>query len=278
MLRAGGAEAVRRVIGASLPLVRFRVERILAADDRGTPEGRDRILGQLRPIFAEVGPGAMREELEREVTSRLEVSEKSRSPACSRDPRAPPSRTRWPTLAVAKLGAIERTERMFLELCIALPGYGEKLLAELDIDAVFGSPLARAAAAHLRTHLESPANGAEDPALAALLAELAVRAASLAPVAAELEVERRQLELARIDRAIAGARGGDPSGLSALGHERAALKRELDSWLDRVLLEVRPTSQTEPSPSVCGLIGRDAAAAYARSGVAQLAERSAVNR
>ena len=236
VLRAGGAAAVQKVIGASLPLVRFRVERFLAADDRGTPEGRDRILGQLRPIFAALGPGAMREELEREVTSRLEVSE-----ATVTHFLAGPSRTAaadpMAELAVAKLAAIERTERMFLELCIALPGYGEKLLADLDIETVFGSPLARAAAAHLRTHLEAPANGVADPALGALLAELAVRAASLAPVAAELEVERRQLELARIDRAIAGARGGDPSRLSDLGHERAALKRELDSWLDRVLLD-----------------------------------------
>ena len=140
-------------------------------------------------------------------------------------------------LAVAKLGAIERTERMFLELCIALPGYGGKLLADLDLDTVFGSPLARAAAAHLRTHLDAPSRDVADSALGALLAELTVRAAALAPVPAELEVERRQLELARVDRAIAGARGGDRSRLSDLGHEREAVKRELDSWLDRVLLE-----------------------------------------
>ena len=140
-------------------------------------------------------------------------------------------------LAVAKLGAIERTERMFLELCIALPGYGGKLLAELDLDA---SSAARSRAPPRRTCAPTstrPASGVADAALEALLAELAVRAAALAPVPAELEVERRQLELARVDRAIAGARGGDRSRLSDLGHERDAVKRELDAWLDRVLLE-----------------------------------------
>ena len=122
----------------------------------------------------------------------------------------------------------------FLELCIALPGRGRELLAELDLDSVFGSPLARAAAAHLRTHLEAPASGVADAALAALLAELAVRAAALAPVPAELEVERRQLELARVDRAIAGARGSDAVAAERRSaHEREAVKRELDRWLDR---------------------------------------------
>ena len=76
VLERDGPEAVRALIGASLPFVRFRVERILAAGDRETPEGRDRILEQLRPVFAELAPGAMREELEREVVSRLRVSEK----------------------------------------------------------------------------------------------------------------------------------------------------------------------------------------------------------
>ena len=61
VLQRDGPEAVRALIEASLPFVRFRVERILAAGDRESPEGRDRILEQLRPVFAELAPGAMRE-------------------------------------------------------------------------------------------------------------------------------------------------------------------------------------------------------------------------
>jgi DNA primase len=219
--------------------VRFRVERILADDDRSSPEGRDRILGRLRPIFASIGPGAMREELEREVTARLSVSEATVARVLGGPARGA---ARAPAdggaeLAVAKLGAIERTERTFLEMCLALPDYGSRLLAEIDIDAVFGSPLARAAARRLLEHPDAPAHGVADPALAALLAELSVRAAALAPVPAQLEVERRQLELARVDRAIAGAREGGSGRLSALGRERAEVKRELDTWIDRVLVE-----------------------------------------
>jgi DNA primase len=233
VLERDGPEAVRALLGASLPFVRFRVERILGGD-RDTPEGRDRILEQLRPVFAELAPGAMREELEREVVSRLNVSEKlverllaGRSNGGARTGEPPP--------LPSQLDSGERTERTFLELCIALPERGRELLEALDLDSVFNSHTTRAAAAHLREHLESPGAGVDDAQLAVLLAELFVRAATLQPVPAELEVERCQLELARIDRAIAGARGAGTGGLTALQRERATLKRELDRRLAEAL-------------------------------------------
>ena len=173
----------------------------------------------------------MREELEREVVSRLSVSEKLvESLLAGNNGAASSAEEPSPQLAAG-----ERTERAFLELCIALPARGRELLAQLDPDGLFNSPLARAAATHLRTHLESPTSGVDDSALATLLAELVVRAAALTPVPAELEVERCQLELARIDRAIAGARGAGAGGLTALVREREAVKDELESWLNRAL-------------------------------------------
>jgi DNA primase len=232
VLERDGPEAVRALLGASLPFVRFRVERILGGE-RDTPEGRDRILEQLRPVFAELAPGAMREELEREVVSRLSVSEKlverllAGRNGGARSGEQPP--------APSQLDSGERTERTFLELCIALPERGHELLEALDLDSVFNSQTTRAAAAHLREHLESPAAGVDDAQLAVLLAELFVRAAALKPVPAELEVERCQLELARIDRAIAGARGAGTGGLTALQRERATLKRKLERWLAEAL-------------------------------------------
>jgi len=233
VLQRDGAEAVRELLSRSVPFVRFRVERILDGGDRAAPEGRDRILEQLRPIFAELGPGAMREELERAVASRLAISEKVvEQLLAAREAVAPGPAAARP---VAALAAGERTERAFLELCIALPARGRELLAELDLDRVFGSPLARAAAEHLRAHLEAPTSGPVDGELGALLAELAVRAAALAPVPAELEVERRQLELARLERAINGARGADSAALGTLVREREAVKRDLDGWMARAL-------------------------------------------
>jgi DNA primase len=236
VLERDGPEAVRGLLGQSVPFVRFRIERVLDSGDRESGEGRDRILDALRPIFAELGPGATREELEREVASRLAVSEKVVERLLTgRDGAA--SATDDAERSAPALAAGERTERAFLELCIALPARGRELLDELDLDGVFASPLARAAAAHLRTHLDTPSSDAGDGPLAALLAELAVRASGLAPVPAELEVERGQLELARVERAIAGARGVDAAGVSALVLEREAVKRELDDWLGRALAQ-----------------------------------------
>jgi DNA primase len=85
VLKREGAAALPALVERAVAFVRFRVERILAGGERGTPEGRDRILEQLRPVFAELGPGAMREELEREVSAQLGVSERTVErvlPAC----------------------------------------------------------------------------------------------------------------------------------------------------------------------------------------------------
>jgi DNA primase len=233
VLASDGAEAVRTMLGTSTPFVRFRVERILDGGDASTPEGRDRILSELRAVFDRQLPPAMREQLEREIVGRLGLPESVVRRVLSGGPSAPGADP-LAELALSKLTAIERTERTFLELCIALPDQGGEMLARLDLDHMFGSPLARAAAEHLRSR---PGADAEDPPLATLLRELTVRAAALAPVPAELAVERQQLELARVERAMASARGDDPARLSRLGHERDTVKRELDQLLDRVLVE-----------------------------------------
>ena len=233
VLQRDGPDAVTALIGASLPFVRFRVGQILASGERDTPEGRDRILERLRPVFADLAPGAMREELQREVVRGLRVSEKLvEGLLAGRNGGPPGSVTSRPQI---HLGVEERTERAFLELCIALPARGRELLGELDLDVLFASPLTRAAAVHLRTHLESPASGIDDSTLAALLAELSVRASALTPVGAELEVECCQLQLARVERAVAAARGAGGGGLTELQRERAALRRDLDGWLTEAL-------------------------------------------
>jgi hypothetical protein len=175
----------------------------------------------------------MREDLEREVVSRLSVSEEVvKSLLTGRTAGAGQAQTQ---LAHHQLGAGERTERAFLELCIALPQRGHELLEALDLEVLFTSPLIRAAAVHLRRHLEHPTSEIDDAALASLLAELDVRAAALTPVQAELEAERCQLELARINGAILAGRGAVGGSVTELQHERAELMNELDGWLAEAL-------------------------------------------
>ena len=247
VLARDGAAALPLLVERSVAFVQFRVERIIAGGDRETPEGRDAILSELRPVFADLGLGAMREELEREVASKLGVSERTiegllgatplaGAPA-ARAAAAPPGPPATPALDAA-----ERTERAFLGLCIALPERGSPLLAELDIGATFSSLVTRAAAEHLRADIEGPwPDVGEDTPLGRLLTELSVRASTLSAGPAGLEVAARQLQLGRIERAIEAVRAGGGTGIEQLGHQRVEIQAELDEWTLRSLEETAAT-------------------------------------
>jgi DNA primase len=73
LIQRGGAAAIADAVEHSLPFVRFRVERVLASGDHASPEGRDRMIEELRPIFAQLQPGAMRDELVQLASGRLAV-------------------------------------------------------------------------------------------------------------------------------------------------------------------------------------------------------------
>lgn len=70
-----GGEAIERAVEAAVPFVRFRVQRVLDAGDRSSAEGRDRMLDELRPVFATIPPSALRMELVRTVSERLDLPE-----------------------------------------------------------------------------------------------------------------------------------------------------------------------------------------------------------
>jgi DNA primase len=232
-----GAASLPALVDRAVAFVQFRVERILASGDRATPEGRDRILEELQPVFAELGLGSMREELEREVAAQLGVSERTveglLGPGATRSAtaQAPPP----------ALDAGERTERAFLELCIAMPERGAALLSELDIDTTFASPLTRAAAERLRADIDGPMQDGEESDVARLLTKLVVGASTLTAGPAGLEVAVRQLQLARIERAIDAVRARGGTGVEQLGHERTEVKTELDEWALRSLEETAAT-------------------------------------
>jgi DNA primase len=75
LLQRERAEAMRALIAGSVPFVRFRVERVLASGDDSGPEGRDRMLEELRPVFADLPQSAMRMELTRLVSGKLGLAE-----------------------------------------------------------------------------------------------------------------------------------------------------------------------------------------------------------
>jgi DNA primase len=264
LIHEQGPAAMTAAVASSTPFVRFRVERVLAGGDDTSPEGRDRMVEQLRPVFAQLGPGAMYDELVRLASSRLAVSPgvfetalgasggAGAAQAARGGPQATAARAddgEQPGGAATRrapraLSGREEAERAFLALCIAAPEDGEAALAGLSVEEHFSNALTRRAAHRLREGwLREPLGGFDDASggtagdgeLERLLAELVVQAGGERAEPAMLEVQRLQLELARIDRQIQRARGEQGGAVSELAGQRAEVKREFDRAYGRVL-------------------------------------------
>jgi DNA primase len=268
-----GAEAMAALVEASVPFVRFRVERALDSGELDSPEGRDLVIEELRPVFATLPPSAMRMELTRLVSGRLALSEGLAESLLSVGGGSATAGARVSgaarmggggggggegesgeragaeAAAATALSRRQHTERAFLALCIASPEEGARALAELDLEESFSSERLRSAARFLRkgdlrdpmhggASSEAAGEGAElepDPELKALLAELVVEAGREQPDPAMLEVQRLQLELASLDRQIMRARGEESGDVSALAERRAAVRGDFDRAYGRVL-------------------------------------------
>jgi len=265
LIQRDGAAAMQAVVKGSISFVSFRAERVLASGDPSNSEDQDRMLAELRPVFAELPPSALRMELTRTVDSRMALREGLAEELLSASP-VPAQRAGAPRHGSPRQGAPEsdgegqvahthqprmsemtrreETERAFLALCIAAPDDGALALAGLDVDEHFSSGLLRRAARHLSAgDLRSPMSevaGADerledDQQLKGLLAELVVEAGRDKADAAMLEVQRLQLELARVERQIQRARGQDGGDISALAQHKAEVKRNFDRAYGQVL-------------------------------------------
>ncbi|MHB1809720.1 MAG: DNA primase [Solirubrobacteraceae bacterium] len=255
LVQREGPGAMSAAIDASVPFVRFQVEIAVRRGERRTPEGRDKILDELRPIFANVPASALRLDLERLVASRLALPESlmqgllaggARQPAATSggDGRAGASQTGAASAgapagarlrpASRGLRAGRQAEQAFLSLCVAAPELGAKALAAVDLTERFSDPLLRAAAERLRDgDLRAPLAGIDEaePELQRALAEIVVEAGRGQATEAMLRVSALQLELGHLDRLIQAARSGASAGgttVSELALRRVALKRDLD--------------------------------------------------
>jgi DNA primase len=256
LLQREGPEAMDAAVKESVAFERFRVERVLADGDHSSPEGRDRMIAELRPIFAQLPPSAMRMELTRIAAGRLAVpdnllEEQLVATGARREPggqgrRSDVRQAAGPSARPRELSRREDTERAFLALCIASPQQGARALEGLDVEEHFSSDLLRRAARRLREgDLSEPMSDSggeagtleEDPQLKGLLSELVVEAGREQSDPSMLEVQRLQLELARVDRQLQQARGQGAGDVSELAHQRAGVKLEFDRAYGRVLEE-----------------------------------------
>ena len=270
LVQQRGAGEVRSLVEASVPFVRFRVQRELDRGDLTSAEGKDRVVEALRPVFADertLPPSAMREELLALVADRLDLApalvaswlsrgapgraSAGRAAAAAAGSSATAQVAVRPARARPALDAAARAERAFLAGCLALPAAGREHLAELDLDEDFTSDLTRRAAAWLRDRPDAASSGAapttpappgDDPELAALLAELAVQTAAAPPTVAALEADALQLDLLRLERRIVTARAEAAGAVAPLVARREEVRRRYDAALERAMAESQPVS------------------------------------
>jgi DNA primase len=217
-----------------VPFVVFQVERILARAELDSAEGRDRALGELRPVLIDVPASVLRDELVRRVAGRLALSERRLATLLRESRSLEPNRGAGPASlpraagvpAATPLDTGMRAERTFLVMCIAAPDLGNAMLAEIDAEVMLTSDTYRRAARHLAGRAAAPlAELPEgDEELARVLVDLVERAGRIGEVREErLEHARLVLELGRADRAIARARTDAASGISELARQRESV-------------------------------------------------------
>jgi DNA primase len=241
LVERDGADALRARVEGSAPFVVFHVERILERAELRSAEGRDRALGELRPVLAEVPASVLRDELMRRVAGRLELSEGRLATLVAGGadgnsrPSTPPSSPAAATLPVLDQGI--RAERTFLALCIALPEAGAVALSTSDPHELLTSEPLRRAARHLagRTHSPLADLPSEDQELARVVADLVARAGRAGSVNVErLEHARLVLERDRLDRAIRRARGEGRADVTTLARAREAVLEQIRGVVARL--------------------------------------------
>ena len=238
LVQSQGAAAVAALVDASIPFVRFRVEKTLAAADTSSAEGKDRAIDDLRPAFAPdvLGPSALREDLLRDVSDRLDLAPSLVSSwlAAGAPPRAAAGPVSDAGPPSSRISHPDATERQFLADCIALPRVGEEVLREIDPARDLSSAAMRRAHSHLLGHLASPAEGiaGDDDELRALIAELTLSASPESVTDRDLRALRVQLELRGVERQRDHAPPGEKEELARRRTElQAELARAMQSSL-----------------------------------------------
>ena len=174
LLQREGASAVRELIADAAAFARFRVQRHLERADIGTAEAKDRLIHELRGVFADIEPGAVREELISCVARHLEVQPSLLSSWLS----SPESRAEtYPTGVSAgdptQAATAHGGSRGLLLDCIADPEIAAGLPSGDALERLFPDALQRRAAEHIRVHAHDPAAGLPDDAdLVALITSL----------------------------------------------------------------------------------------------------------
>ena len=250
LIARDGADALRQRVAASVPFLKFHIERILDRNDTGTAAGRDEAFRQSLDALGNQREGAVKDDAVRRLAGALDLTEPrlrqliegaaQRTVALGGAGATGRPGTAAPTNGVT-LDQTVRVERAFLALCVALPDAGARMLFEIDPDQLITSGVMRRAARHIagRTHSPLADLPPDDEVLARAVADLVARAGRAGHLSEDqLTHARLVLERARLERAIRRARAEGAVGIGELAREREAVLeriRQVVARLERAL-------------------------------------------
>jgi DNA primase len=155
VLQRDGGDVVRDLVAGAVALARFCVLHQVERADVSSAERKDRLLGELRDVFAGMPPSALREDLIQLVADRLSLSPALvTSVLASAEPRSgqcPPQSSREPP---PELNA--GSQYRLLQRCLAEPEAAAALPTGAALADRFCDALSRRAAEHIRTHPLDP--------------------------------------------------------------------------------------------------------------------------
>ena len=237
LVGAEGPDAfARRIDGARL-VPDFEARRIVAQADLASSRGRDRAIGEVAPVIAELpANSATRDELIQVLADRLDVPPDylRSSLRASSTPHAAPVAPKAPP-PTTPADAFERREREFLAMCLAAGRAGFEYLERAGDDH-FSSAVARRARAHLATHFDDPLADlpSDDAPLAAAVTDIAMRDQAVDSHA--LAFQFAQLERDRVERQLRRAvRDGDEVLQRQLAPERMRILDRINELMGQAV-------------------------------------------
>jgi DNA primase len=248
---------MRSLLDSAQEVQLFLIKRMLAAADLSSARGRDAVLRELGPLFAEVRKVLAWDALDI-ISSAVDLTaDQTRemlhgyrhapppsdraAPRRARDSGDPgPEQEAAPVASrrvSRELSSVEEIERTFLAQCLALPGPGLEALSAIDFEEHFTAPLHRRLAEHIRSHPEDALDAvpAEDAELRGALVDLEARRARDPSSVATLDAQRLQLELRRLTRRLNAARTSGEPGVTELAAQRERVQAQLDTAIERVM-------------------------------------------
>ena len=245
-------ELVPSILSRAVELQKFLARRALDSGDLASARGKEAVLRELGPLFAEIRSPILAGEVfdliaadlnltEQETRRELEKHRNAPPPAGSarrptRSDESPPERVPEAARRVSRPpSAVEEIERTFLAQCLALPAQGREALASIDVDEHLTSDLHRRLALLVLSSPEALLDAVpdDDDELRAAVIELEARRARDMASPATLDAQRLQLELRRLTRRRNAARQAGEPGVTEIAAQIEKVRQQLDEAVER---------------------------------------------